>query len=60
MVRVEKEWKDAQNQRDQFAEQASALGPPRERADRDFRKQTLMTVRTLLLENALLSFMAVL
>jgi hypothetical protein len=28
--------------------------------DRDFRKQTIMTVRTLLLENALMSFMAVL
>ena len=27
-------------------------------ADRDFRKQTIMTVRTLLLENALMSFMA--
>jgi hypothetical protein len=60
LVRVEKEWKDAQDKRDQLAEQASALGPPRERAERDFRKQTLMTVRTLLLENALLSFMAVL
>ena len=60
LVRVEKAWKDAQDKRDQLAEQASALGPPRERADRDFRKQTLMTVRTLLLENALMSFMAVL
>src|SRR5882672_7439573 len=43
-----------------LAAQTSALGPPRERADRDFRKQTIMTVRTLLLENALMSFMAVL
>jgi len=39
---------------------ASALGPPRERADRDFRQQTMMTFRTLLLENALLTFMAAL
>jgi hypothetical protein len=31
-----------------------------ERAERDFRKQTIMTIRTLLLENALTSFMAVL
>jgi hypothetical protein len=60
LVRVEREWQDAQDKRDQLAEQVSALGPPRERADRDFRKQTLMTVRTLLLENALRSFMAVL
>src|SRR5215471_6586973 len=55
-----KEWQDAQHKQDQLAEQARALGPPGERADRDFRKQTIMTVRTLLLENALMSFMAVL
>jgi hypothetical protein len=55
-----KELKDAQHKQDTLAEQAQALGPPRERADRDFRKQTIMTVRTLLLENALTSFMAVL
>src|SRR6266704_2414941 len=60
LVRVEKARKDTQDKRDQLAEPAAALGPPRERADRDFRKQTLMTVRTLLLENALMSFMAVL
>jgi len=57
---VEKEIKDAQAQHTKLAAQASALGPPRERADRDFRKQTIMTIRTLLLENALTSFMAVL
>jgi hypothetical protein len=44
----------------QLAAQATALGPLRERADRDFRKQTIMTMRTLLLENALTSFMTVL
>jgi hypothetical protein len=55
-----KELKDVQHKQDPLAEQAQALGPPRERADRDFRKQTIMTVRTLLLENALTSFMAVL
>jgi hypothetical protein len=43
-----------------LASQATALGPPRERADRDFRKQTIMTMRPLLWENALTSFMAVL
>jgi hypothetical protein len=57
---VEKEIKDAQAQHAKLAAQASALGPPRERADRDFRKQTIMTIRTLLLENTLRSFMAVL
>jgi len=57
---VEKELKDAQDKHTKLGEQASTLGPPRERTDRDFRKQTIMTVRTLLLENALMSFMAVL
>jgi len=60
LVSVEKAVKDAQDKRDQLAAQASALGPPGERADRDFRKQTIMTIRTLLLANALRSFMAVL
>ena len=57
---MEKESKDAQAQHTKLAAHAAALGPPRERADRDFRKQTIMTIRTLLLENALTSFMAVL
>jgi hypothetical protein len=54
------ERQDAQDTHDQLVAQAQALGPPRQRADRDFRQQTIMTVRTLLLENALTSFMAVL
>jgi hypothetical protein len=57
---VAKELQDAQHQHAKLTEHAVALGPPRERADRDFRKQTIMTIRTLLLENALTSFMAVL
>jgi len=40
--------------------QLEALGVPKKRADRDFRKQTIMTLRTLLLENALLCFLAAL
>jgi hypothetical protein len=60
LVVVEKERKDAQHTHAQLTEQAAAIGPPRERADRDFRKQTIMTVRTLLLENALMAFMVVL
>jgi hypothetical protein len=51
---------DAMHTHEQLRERLSALGPPGQRADRDFRKQTIMTIRTLLLENALLSFMAVL
>jgi hypothetical protein len=57
---LEKSYQDAQHKHDQLAAAAAALGPLGERADRDFRKQTIMTVRTLLLENALTSFMAVL
>ena len=38
----------------------AALGSPKERADRDFRKQTIMTIRTLLLENTLRAFMVAL
>ena len=57
---VEKERKDAQHTHAQLTEQAAAIGPPRERADRDFSKQKIMTVRTLLLENALMAFMVVL
>jgi len=60
LVEMAKELQDAQHNHADLTKQAFALGPPGERADRDFRKQTIMTVRTLLLENALTSFMAVL
>src|SRR2546425_505809 len=58
--RVDQELQGAQHHQATLAQQVSALGAPRERADRDFRKQTIMTCRTLLLENALMAFMAVL
>jgi hypothetical protein len=60
MAVLAKELQEAVHKRDQQAEHVGTLGPPGQRADRDFRKQTIMTVRTLLLENALMSFMAVL
>jgi len=60
LAELEKELEEAQYQRDQRAEQAAALGPPGKRADRDFRKQTIMTLRTLWLEHALRAFVAVL
>ncbi len=60
LMRMEQECEDAQHQHAHLAEHVDALGPPRQRADRDFRKQTIMTCRTLLLENALMTFMAVL
>lgn len=50
--------KKATEKEEQLSEQLNRLGAPRERADRDFRKQTIMTMRTLLLENALLSFLS--
>jgi hypothetical protein len=58
--RVEQEAKDAEHHQAHLEVQVEALGPPKERADRDFRKQTIMTCRTLLLENALMAFMAAL
>jgi len=47
LVVVEKDLKDAQNTHAKLTEHASAIGPPQERADRDFRQQTMMTFRTL-------------
>ena len=58
--RVKQELKDAEHHQVHLEAQVEALGPPQERADRDFRKQTIMTCWTLLLENALMAFMAVL
>jgi len=54
------EWKDAQHKQAQWAEQVQAVGPSGQRADRDFRTQTIMTIRTLLLENTLRAFMVAL
>ena len=60
VVVVEKALKDTQHNHAKLIEQACAIGPPQERADRDFRTQTIMTMRTLLLENALMAFMVAL
>jgi hypothetical protein len=60
LVVQEEELKEAKQKQEKLQEQAEALGPPRQRMDRDFRKQRIMTFRTLLLENALVSFIAVL
>ena len=54
------ELKDAQHKQAQWAEQVQAVGPSGQRADRDFRKQTIMPMRTLLLENTLRAFMVAL
>ncbi len=60
LVTLEQERKEAQTKHAQRSEHAAALGPAGQRADRDFRKQTIMTMRTLLLENMLRAFMVAL
>jgi len=57
---LEQECKEAQEKHAKRSEQATALGPAGQRADRDFRKQTIMTIRTLVLENMLRAFMVAL
>jgi len=59
-VTLEQDLKDAKAQHARRSEQAAALGPAGQRADRDFRKQTIMTIRTLWLENMLKAFMVAL
>lgn len=60
VVTLEQEFKEAQVKHAKLSEQAAALGPAGQRADRDFRKQTIMTIRTLVLENMLRAFMVAL
>jgi hypothetical protein len=60
LVNLRHALQDAQAEQAKLSEQAATLGPVRQRFDRDFRKQTIMTMRTLLLENWLRAFMAAL
>lgn len=60
LVILDQELKDAKAKQEKRSEQAATLGPAGQRADRDFRKQTIMTIRTLFLENMLRTFMAAL
>ena len=60
LLTLEQACKEAQATQAQCAEQAATLGPAGQRADRDFRKQTIMTIRTLLLENWLRACMGAL
>jgi len=60
LVTVEQELKDATGKQAKLSEHAATLGPAGQRADRDFRKQTIMTIRTLFLENMLRAFLAAL
>ena len=54
---AQEELKNARQKHEMLRQQAKDLGPPKERADRDFRKQRIMTLRTLLIENTLLTFL---
>jgi hypothetical protein len=60
LVTVEHECTDAQGNQAQLSEHAATLGPAGQRADRDFRTQTIMTIRTLFLENTLRALLATL
>ena len=60
VLTLEQACKEAKAQQAQCSEHASTLGPAGQRADRDFRKQTIMTIRTLLLEDLLRAFMGAL
>jgi hypothetical protein len=60
LVILEHERKDTKDKEAKLSEQAATLGPAGQRADRDFRTQTIMTIRTLFLENMLRTFLAAL
>ncbi len=57
---LEQEVKQATDKFEQAQCQLETVGPATQRADRDFRKQLIMTIRTLLLDNALQTFLATL
>lgn len=54
---MEETLKEAEKKTEKIEDRIEALGPQKQRADRDFRKQLIMTFRTLFLENALMSFL---
>ena len=60
LLTLEQACKEAKAQQAKCSEHAATLGPAGQRADRDFRKQTIMTMRTLVLENVLRAFMGAL
>jgi hypothetical protein len=60
VLTLEQAFKEAKATQAKCSEQAATLGPAGQGADRDFRKQTSMTLRTLVLENWLRAFMGAL
>lgn len=57
LIRLEEEQKKVLEKKEEIGKKMESLGSEKKRADRDFRKQTIMTFRTLFLENALVSFL---
>jgi hypothetical protein len=57
---LEQEVKQARDKLEQAQRRLDTVGPEKQRADRDFRKQLIMTIRTLLLDNALQAFLGLL
>ncbi len=57
---LEHEVSQAHDHLEQAQHALDAVGPEQQRADRDFRKQLIMTIRTLLLDNALQTFLTTL
>lgn len=60
VAELENKLSEAQQHEAHLQEQVDGFETPKERADRDIRKQTIMTICTLFLENLLQSFMVVL
>lgn len=57
LSRFEEERKKTLEKKEGIEKKIESLGGEKKRADRDFRKQTIMTFRTLFLENSLVSFL---
>jgi hypothetical protein len=60
LEKMEAETRELSKKAESIEEKKIALGPCRKRYDRDFRKQKIMTFRTLFLENILISFLSAL
>ncbi|CAK8711354.1 hypothetical protein KKHLCK_16130 [Candidatus Electrothrix laxa] len=53
---IENDLRQIEEKERKIKEGIESLGPVKERSDRDFRKQKIMTFRTLLMENLLMAF----
>jgi len=60
VAELEAKLREVQQHEANLQEQVDGFEAPKERADRDMRKQTIMTIRTLFLENLLQAFMTIL